>query len=71
MDICQRDPLQKRSSATSPERTQDQATFYYGEFPVVERHYRIRLQERIRSFRAVLLELKLYADEWPGVVNLV
>jgi hypothetical protein len=24
----------------------------------------------IRAFRAVLLELKMYADEWPEVVNL-
>jgi hypothetical protein len=36
--------------------------------PVVERRYRV---EKIRAFRAVLSELKIYADEWPEVVNLV
>jgi hypothetical protein len=28
-------------------------------------------KQLLRSFRAVLLELKMYADEWPEVVSIV
>jgi hypothetical protein len=48
-----------------------QASFHYGELPVVERHYRVSLHASYTCFRAVLSELKMYADEWAEVVNMV
>jgi hypothetical protein len=38
---------------------------------VVDWPYRVRLQASHTCFRAVLLELKMCADEWPEVVNMV
>jgi hypothetical protein len=71
MDIGQRQPLQKRGCTTSTERTQGQASFHYGELAVVKRHYRVPCKQVIRAFRAVLSELKMYAEEWPEVITLV
>jgi hypothetical protein len=101
MDIGQRQPLQERSGTTCSEGTQGQASFHHGELPVVERHFKNEVVQRvqkelkakhhfttancpwsngtiesackqvIRAFRAVLSELKMYADEWPEVVNMV
>jgi hypothetical protein len=42
--IGQMQPLQERSGTTSTKGTQDQASFHYGELPVVERHSRVRMQ---------------------------
>jgi hypothetical protein len=71
MNIGQREPLKERGGATNTEVTQSQASFDYGELPVVEQQKRAHLQEFIRSFLAVLSELKMDADECPEVVNLV
>jgi hypothetical protein len=50
MDIGQRQPLQERDGTTSTEGTQGQASFHYGELPVVERHCRVRVQESHTCF---------------------
>jgi Integrase zinc binding domain len=42
--IGQRKPFRKRNCATSTEGTQSQGSFYFGELPVVEQHYRVRMQ---------------------------
>jgi hypothetical protein len=44
MDIGHRQPLQERSGTTSTVGTQGQASFHHGELPVVERHYKVRMQ---------------------------
>jgi hypothetical protein len=38
---------------------------------VIERQYGSACKHVMRAFRAVLSELKMYADEWPEVVNMV
>jgi hypothetical protein len=44
MNIGQRQPFQERDGTTSTEGTQGKASFHYGELPVVERHYRVRMK---------------------------
>jgi hypothetical protein len=54
MDIGQRQPLQERGGTTSTEGTQGRASFHHGELPVVERHYRVRMQTSHTCFPVVL-----------------
>jgi hypothetical protein len=71
MDIGQRQPLQEQSCAMSAEGTQGQASFHYGELPGSNGTIESAYEKGIRDFRAVLSELKMYADVWPEVVNVV
>jgi hypothetical protein len=50
MNIVKRQPLQERGGTTSSEGTQGQASFHYGELPVVERLYRVRMQASYTCF---------------------
>jgi hypothetical protein len=71
MDVRQRQPLQERDGMPSAEGAESQASFYYGELLVAERHYRVCMQSSPTCFAFRVSELNLYADEWPEVVNVV
>jgi hypothetical protein len=70
MDVGQRQPGQERGDTTSTEGTQGQTSLHYGELPRSNGTIESAYKQVILAFRAVLSELKTYADEWPEVVNM-
>jgi hypothetical protein len=71
MDIRQRQPRQERGGPTSTEGTQIQASFYNANCPWSNGTVESACKQVIRAFCALLSELKIYADDWPEVANLV
>jgi hypothetical protein len=75
MDIGQRQPLQERGGTTSTEETQKKLKakhhFTMENCPRSNGTIESACKQVIRAFREVLSELKMYADEWPEVINLV
>jgi hypothetical protein len=71
MDIGQRQPLQERSCTTSAEELKAKHHFTTENCPWSNGTIESTCKQVMRAFRAVLSELKMYADEWPEVVDMV
>jgi hypothetical protein len=71
MDIGRRQPLQERKCYNEYRRNSRPSIFTTANCPWSNGTVESACKQMKRAFRAVLSELKLYADEWPEVVNMV
>jgi hypothetical protein len=71
MNFGQRQPLHERGDTTSMKITQGQASFYYGELRVVERHYRVRMHARNTGFPCSAIRAEDVRRRMAQVVSMI
>jgi transposase InsO family protein len=71
MNIGQRKPLQKEVVRRVQKELKAKHHFTTANYPWSNGTIESAYKQVIRAFRAVLFELKMYADEWLKMVNMV
>jgi hypothetical protein len=71
MDIGQRQSLKNEVVQREEEELKAKHHFTTANFPWSDGTIKSACKQVIRAFRAVLSELKMYADEWPEMFNMV